>query len=81
MENCRLIIAGIPAVLYGRPSNRVFLFVHGQYGCKEDAAAFAEIACCRGQVLAVDLPEHGERKEAKNAFNPWQIIPELEKVF
>ncbi len=72
----------IPAVLYGEPSDKAYLFVHGMNGCKEEAAAFAEIACPKGyQVLAIDLPEHGERKEKKERINPWTAVPELSAVF
>lgn len=71
----------IPAVLYGESSQRVYLFVHGQCGCKEEAFAFAEIVCPIGyQVLAIDLPEHGARKNDENHFDPWTVIPELQAV-
>ncbi len=74
-------IQGIPTVLLGEPSKNVYLFIHGQGGCKEEAEAFAEIAgcyCC--QVLSIDLPEHGERKEEKDKFTPWHVVPELMMV-
>jgi hypothetical protein len=74
-------IQGIPSILLGESSKNLFLFVHGQGGCKEEAGAFAEIAGCYGwQILSVDLPEHGERKEEKNAFVPWHVVPELSAV-
>lgn len=74
-------ICGIPAILYGKPSEKVYLFVHGKCGCKEEAEAFASIVCPAGvQVLAVDLPGHGERKEMQDAFNPWTVVPELRSV-
>lgn len=70
----------IPAVLYGEPSDRVWLFVHGKRGCKEEGAAFAETACPKGaQVLAIDLPEHGARKN-ETGFDPWHVVPELRDV-
>jgi pimeloyl-ACP methyl ester carboxylesterase len=54
------------------------LFIHGQKGCKEEAEAFAKIAGSYGwQVLSIDLPGHGERKEEQNTFDPWHIVPEL----
>ena len=72
----------IPAVLYGEPSDKAYLFVHGMNGCKEEAAAFAEIACPKGyQVLAIDLPEHGERKGKNERINPWTAVPEISAVF
>ena len=33
----------IPAVIWGVPSSKVYLYVHGQGGNKEEAADFAEI--------------------------------------
>ena len=81
MTTQRFEIRGIPAVLYGNPSGKAYLFVHGKLGFKEEAEAFAEIACPAGyQVLAVDLPEHGERKDMHDAFNPWMAVPELRIV-
>ena len=63
MKTQKLEISGIPALLYGEESRKVYLYVHGKMGCKEEALPFAELACPAGyQVLAVDLPEHGERR-------------------
>lgn len=69
-------------MLYGDTVDRAYLFVHGQCGRKEEGSAFAEIACPAGyQVLAVDLPEHGERKGGEDRFNPWTAAPELKTAF
>lgn len=74
-------INNIPAVLYGKPSKNVYLFIHGKCGYKEEAERFSKTACAKGwQVLAIDLPEHGERKSEKDTFNPWNIVPELKIV-
>lgn len=82
MTERRFQIEHIPAVLYGNAAEKAYLFVHGQCGCKEEGLAFAEIACPKGvQVLAVDLPEHGERQGEKERFNPWTAVPELKTVF
>jgi pimeloyl-ACP methyl ester carboxylesterase len=71
-------LQGIPTVVWGEPSKNLYLFIHGQGGCKEEAEAFAEIACCYGwQVLSIDLPEHGEREGEKSTFDPWHAVPEL----
>ena len=60
MEKIKLEVAGIPAVLYGKRSRKVYLYVHGKNGSAAEAARFARTACPAGwQVLAVDLPEHG----------------------
>lgn len=82
MTEHRFQIDHIPAVLYGNAEEKAYLFVHGQCGRKEEGLAFAEIACPAGyQVLAVDLPEHGERQGEKDRFNPWTAVPELKAVF
>lgn len=76
-----LKISGIPAVLYGEPSEKGYLFIHGQGGNKEEAAAFAEIANPAGyQVMGIDLPEHGARKGMPGSFDPWTAVPELKAV-
>lgn len=73
-------IHDIPAILYGEDFDRVWLFIHGKCGYKEEAEAFAEIVCPKGaQVLAIDLPEHGERK-AETGFDPWHVVPELKEI-
>ena len=74
-------LCGIPTVRYGESSSKVYLFLHGQGGSKEEAAPFAELAVPAGyQVLSVDLPEHGARKGTAAAFNPWTVMPELRAV-
>lgn len=81
MEEVLWNIGHIPAVLYGGKSDRVYLFVHGRFGRKEEAKDFAETVCPRGwQVLSVDLPGHGSRKNEADAFDPWHIVPELQAV-
>lgn len=74
-------IGAIPAVLYGAPSNEVWLFLHGQSGCKEEGERFGEIVCPKGQqVLAIDLPEHGQRKNSGEVLVPWVVDLELKQV-
>ena len=63
MKPERVQIGGIPALLYGAPAERGYLFLHGQMGRKEEAEAFAQVVCPKGyQVLSIDLPAHGERQ-------------------
>lgn len=81
MERTTMTIGPTPAVCYGGPSARVYLFVHGQGGCKEEAEAFAEVAVPRGwQVVGIDLPEHGGRQDGAQLL-PWIAVPELQAVF
>lgn len=82
MEKIKLEVAGIPAVLYGKRSRRVYLYVHGKNGSAAEAARFARTACPAGwQVLAVDLPEHGARKDSPKKLVPWVVTRELQAVY
>jgi alpha-beta hydrolase superfamily lysophospholipase len=76
-----LKIDDIPANLYGEPSERLFLFIHGRNGNKEEAERFAAIACPKGyQVLSFDMPEHGERGNETGTFDPWHAVPEFKAI-
>ena len=79
MEKC--VVEGIPAVLWGEPSAKIYIYVHGKHGYKEYAEAFAKVAEKKGyQTLSFDLPKHGERKEAPEPCDIWQGIKDLEKI-
>ncbi|MDO4555282.1 MAG: alpha/beta hydrolase [Lachnospiraceae bacterium] len=81
MEMKAYQIGSIPAILYGAPSEKGYLFIHGQDGSKEEAAAFAQIAVPIGyQVLGIDLPQHGQRVAMTSGFDPWTVVPELQEV-
>ena len=59
----RTQIEGIPALIWGEPSDRVCLCVHGKMSCKEAAENIGRILSGRGcQTLSFDLPQHGERQ-------------------
>ena len=75
----RFPIDSVPAVLYGEPAEQGYIFLHGQMGCKEEAEAFARVACPRGyQVLAIDLPGHGERRDRGEELLPWTAVPDIQ---
>ena len=81
MREERFCIGHIPAVLYGAPSDRVWLFLHGKQGRKEEGLNFAELVCLKDwQVLSIDMPQHGERKDGLEQLVPWPVVPELEAV-
>lgn len=81
MNKQHLMIGSIPALLYGKKSDRLFLFVHGKMGSKDDAAIFADVLCQKEfQVLGFDLPGHGERKDEISRFVPWKVLPELQNI-
>ena len=82
MKKQTMKMAGVPAVLYGERSRRVYLYVHGKNGCKEEAERFANTACAAGwQVLAIDLPEHGARRSSPEKLLPWVAVPEIRAVY
>jgi alpha-beta hydrolase superfamily lysophospholipase len=78
MKTQQFMIDQIPAVLYGEYAEKLWLFLHGQMGHKEEAEAFVKIVCPKGaQVLGIDLPGHGARQGRDEALNPWTVVPEL----
>lgn len=82
MKKQNLMIAGIPAILYGSRSRKVYFYVHGKNGCKKEAERFAYTACEEGwQVLAIDLPEHGARRSSPEKLLPWVAVPEIQAVY
>ena len=40
----KIVAEGIPAVLWGGPSDKIYIYVHGKQGYKEYAEAFAKVA-------------------------------------
>lgn len=79
MKTQLVSIHSIPAVLYGEPADRGYLFLHGQMGHKEEAKTFAQVVCPKGyQVLAIDLPAHGERRDRSEELAPWTAVPDIQ---
>ena len=72
MKVIELNIGSTPALLLGEKSEKIFLFVHGLHGRKEEALAFAEVAVPKGyQVLGIDMSvEH----------KPWEVLPLLKDI-
>ena len=82
MKTEKIYIENIPALLIGDKTDKAYLFVHGKMGQKEEALEFAKLAVPMGyQVLAIDLPKHGERKSGKDEFAPWVAVPEIKAVY
>ena len=83
MRKQQIKIGHIPAVIWGEPSNRVFLAVHGDQSNKEDQVidVFAQEATKRGyQVVSFDLPENGERKQETTPCHVKVCVKELAEV-
>ena len=74
----RINIGGIPAILWGKPSKKVYIYVHGKMSRKEYAESFAETAELKGwQTLSFDLPEHGERTDTAIPFDNYGMAENI----
>ena len=83
MEKKALQINGIPSVLWGNPSEKGFIAVHGNQSHKMDRPIelLAENACARGyQVVSFDLPEHGDRKQESTLCKVQNCVEELREI-
>ena len=77
----KIYIGSIPAVIWGKKSDKAYLFVHGKMSNKESAEAFAETASGKGyQTISFDLPEHGERSNTEYRCNITNGIADLTQV-
>jgi len=78
-----LIIQGIPSILWGEPSDKLFIAVHGNMSRKDDdvIVIFAEEAVDKGyQVISFDLPEHGDRKGEEYACKVQNCVSDLASI-
>ncbi len=74
-------IGTIPALLFGAPSDRLFLYVHGKGSQKEEAEMLVREVVPRGyRVLAFDLPEHGNRKNDSRPCTVQNGVCDLQAV-
>lgn len=73
-------IGKMPVVEFGEKCDKVIVFVHGLRGSSADAEPLADIATKHGyQILAVNLPEHGNRLDDAKLV-PWTVVPELKEA-
>lgn len=81
METKFLQIRGLPAALWGLPSERVIVGVHGAQSSKTDVPFRLLAEALPGcQVLSFDLPEHGGRKGSPTLCKPPICVRELAAV-
>jgi alpha-beta hydrolase superfamily lysophospholipase len=76
-------LKGIPAVLWGDKSDKIFIAVHGNMSNKTDniIAEFAKTASEYGyQVLSFDLPEHGDRKNENIPCKVQNCVKDLTEI-
>lgn len=74
----------IPAVLWGKPSDKLLIAVHGNLSNKEDTviSMMAQIALEKGyQALSFDMPEHGGRVGEDYPCNPENCVSDLTAVY
>ena len=77
----RITVAGIPALIWGEESEKVYLCVHGKMSDKESAAGIAALAAEKGyQTISFDLPQHGERKEEERRCDIWNGMEDLTQI-
>ncbi len=83
MNRRALKINHIPALIWGDPSDKLFIAVHGDQSNKADVPIeiFAREAVQKGfQVLSFDLPEHGERKAESILCKAQVCVDELHSI-
>ena len=77
----KISLKGIPAIIWGEKSEKVYIHVHGKMSRKEYAEEFAAIAQEKGyQTISFDLPRHGERCDSKDRCDIWNGIRDLTAV-
>ena len=81
MRQEHIDIQGIPALVWGEPSDKVYLCVHGKMSCKESVEGLARIAEEKGyQTISFDLPQHGERQGESDRCDIWNGVHDLTVV-
>lgn len=77
----KLYVNNIPAIVWGEPSQKVYIYVHGKMSYKESAEQFAELAMKKGyQTISFDLPEHGERHDENYPCDVWNGCNDLNQI-
>ncbi len=81
MKTEKIYINNIPAVVWGKESEKAYIFVHGKQSRKEYARQFAKIAEEKGfQTISFDLPEHGERNDGERC-DVWGGKKDVEEIY
>ena len=80
MEMKPITLCGVPALAWGKDSDRRMLAVHGMMSHKADEPIrlLAEAAEKQGiQTVSIDLPGHGDRKGEMALCTAQHCVPEL----
>lgn len=84
MELNKIKIDGIPALIWGEPSDKMIIAAHGSHSSKIDDCMWvlADEAIKKGyQVLSFDLPQHGERVYETDFIMPDECVRELKAMY
>ena len=81
MKKQPIMIGNIPAVIWGEPSDRVFLFVHGRQASKEAAEVFAGIAAEKGIRILKELPVSQHRDFMRFLAPVWPNLLASNAIF
>lgn len=77
----KLFVNNIPAIVWGEPSDKAYVYVHGKMSYKESAEEFALLAENLGyQTISFDLPEHGERNDENYPCDIWNGMNDLNQI-
>ncbi|MGN1345667.1 MAG: alpha/beta hydrolase [Eubacteriales bacterium] len=80
----KIRVDGIPAVIWGEPSDKRILAAHGSHSSKMDDCIWvlADEAIKRGyQILSFDFPQHGERVYETEPLMPDECVKELRTMY
>ena len=84
MELNKIKIEGIPAIIWGKPSDKIIIAAHGSHSSKIDDCIWvlADEAIKHGyQILSFDLPQHGERVYETDFIMPDKCVRELNSIY
>ena len=78
----KITVEGIPSIIWGEPSDKAYIHVHGKCSRKEYAEGFAKIAEAKGfQTISFDLPCHGERTDENYPCDIWNGMRDLGAIY
>lgn len=80
----KIKINGIPAIIWGKPSDKMIIAAHGSHSSKIDDCMWilADEAIKKVyQVLSFDLPQHGERVYETDFIMPDECVKELTYMY
>lgn len=81
IERTQVRVEGFPAIVWGRESESVYIYVHGRSASKEEAETLAGHAREKAiQVISFDLPDHGENVREDYPCSAQNGVEELRAI-